>query len=325
MDIFFWIIILIASLFFLIKSADYFTKYSSKVGILLGLSSFIVGATIVAIGTSLPELVSSLFAINSGVSEFVIDNIIGSNIANALLILGIAAIVAKTLRVHTSLMDADLPFFFMSLALFVYFIWDKTITMPEGIALLIFFIVFIIYNLRQKGEKKDTDELAALHKQYNGHNEKHWKGFLILKYAGIIVVSALVLVFSAKYVVDSILTLSDLFGISSSILTITVVAFGTSLPEILTSVAAVRMGNHAMAIGNVFGSNTFNLLLIGGLPALFVNLPVDDKTFLIGMPFLVIATLVTIFVTIDNKVRPWEGMAMLAFYGIFIAKIVGIL
>jgi len=325
MAIFLWSIVLIISLVTLIKSADYFTKYSSKMGILLGLSSFVVGATIIAIGTSLPELVSSLFAVSSGATEFVIDNIVGSNVANALLILGIAAVVARTLRVHTSLVDVDLPFFFMSLAVFIYFIWDKVITWPEGIALLAFFVVYIIYSLRQKGDKKDADDLNAMKEEYDGNHKKHWKHFLILKYIGIIIVSALILVVSAKYLVDSILTISELAGISSSILTITVVAFGTSLPEILTSISAVRMGNHGMAIGNVFGSNTFNLLLIGGFPALFSNLSIDTNTFVIGMPFLVIATLVVIFVTIDNKVRPWEGIAMLAFYGIFIAKIVGVL
>lgn len=325
MEILLWLGVLLVSLFTLIKSADFFTNYSSKIGLLLGLSSFIVGATIIAVGTSLPELVSSFFAIESGAGEFVVDNIIGSNVANALLILGIAAIVARTLVIKTSLVDVDLPFFFMSLALFVYFIWDKVITMPEGIALVVFFLVFIIYNLKQGGHEDDTDELESLKKQYSGNNQKHWKWLLMLKYGGIVLISLVFLVFSAKYLVDSILTLSTLFGISSSLLTITVVAIGTSLPEILTSIAAVRMGNHAMAIGNVLGSNTFNLLLIGGFPALFANLPVNDQTFTIGMPFLIIATLVTIFVTLDNKVRAWEGIAMLAFYGIFIGKIVGIL
>lgn len=322
MQIIIWIGVLLASLFFLIKSADYFTEYSEKIGLAFGMSSFIVGATIVAIGTSLPELVSSLFALAAGETSFVVDNIVGSNIANALLILGISGIVAKTLTIKTSLIDVDLPFFFMSMALFGYFSLDSVISFTEGIALLIFFIVFIIYSVRQKPAPEDKDEMADI--TANRH-EKGDKKKNLQKYILIVLASVGVLAVSAKYLIDSILILSELLNVTSSILTITVVALGTSLPEILTSVAAVKRGNHAMAIGNVLGSNTFNLLLIAGLPALITPLTIDPGTFAIGLPFLVIATFVGIFVTFDNKVRPWEGVGMLLFYGVFIAKIIGVM
>lgn len=322
MQIILWIGILIASLFFLIKSADYFTEYSERIGLIFGMSSFIIGATIVAIGTSLPELVSSLFALQAGETTFVVDNIVGSNIANALLILGISGIAAKTLKINTSLIDVDLPFFFMSMALFGYFAIDQTISTTEGIALLVFFIIFVVYNIRQKPEAIDEDEMQSIveEKEEAGTDKKK-----VVTYGFYVVASIAVLSVSAKYLIDSILTLSELLNITSSILTITVVAFGTSLPEILTSVAAVKRGNHAMAVGNVLGSNTFNLLLIAGIPSLITPLAIDDGTFIIGLPFLVIATFVAIFVTFDNKVRPWEGIAMILFYLIFIAKIIGVM
>jgi cation:H+ antiporter len=315
-----WIIILAVSLFGLIKSADYFTEYSEKIGLLFGMSSFIVGATIVAVGTSLPELVSSLFAIGAGTTEFVADNIIGSNIANALLILGIASVtIKKGLRMNTSLIDVDLPFFFMSMAAFGYFALDKTISTIEGIALLVFFVIFIIYNIKSEPHEEDKEEMAELTDNYSGDKKN------IKKYIFIIIASIAVLSVSAKYLIDSILTLSELLNISSSTLTITVVAFGTSLPEILTSVAAVRRGNHGMAVGNVLGSNTFNLLLIAGIPAIITPLSIAPATFAIGLPFLVIATFIAIFVMFDNRIRPWEGIAMLFFYLVFIAKIIGIM
>ncbi len=314
-----WIGILALSLFGLIKSADYFTEYSEKIGLLLGMSSFIVGATIVAVGTSLPELVSSLFALNAGTTEFVADNIIGSNIANALLILGIAGVVAKKgLKMTTSLIDVDLPFFFMSMAAFGYFALDKVISTTEGIALLVFFVIFIIYNMKSESDNTDEDEMADLNR--NKGERKN-----MVKYILIIIASIGILSVSAKYLIDSILTVSELLKISSSTLTITVVAFGTSLPEILTSVAAVRRGNHGMAVGNVLGSNTFNLLLIAGIPALMTPLAIAPATFAIGLPFLVIATFIAIFVMFDNRIRPWEGVAMLFFYLVFIAKIIGIM
>ena len=322
MQIIIWFGVLIASLFFLIKSADYFTEYSEKIGLAFGMSSFIIGATIVAVGTSLPELVSSLFAIGAGEASFVVDNIVGSNIANALLILGISGIVAKTLKINTSLIDVDLPFFFMSMALFGYFSLDSVISFAEGIALLAFFVVFIIYNIRQKPAKEDADEMKDIHENRPEKGDRKKK---IRRYALIVIASIGVLSLSAKYLIDSILMLSELLNITSSILTITVVAFGTSLPEILTSVAAVKRGNHGMAVGNVLGSNTFNLLLIAGIPSLITPLTINPGTFAIGMPFLVIATFVAIFVTFDNKIRPWEGVGMLLFYGVFIAKIIGVM
>lgn len=320
MQILLWTLALLASLFFLIKSADIFTEYAEKIGLAFGMSSFIVGATIVAVGTSLPELVSSLFALQAQEVNFVVDNIIGSNIANALLILGISGIVAKQgLKMTTSLIDIDLPFFFMSMALFGYFALDKTISMVEGVALLIFFIIFIVYNIKQQPEEMDEDELAEIMTKHQADKKD------MLKYVGIAILSVVVLAFSAKYLIDSILTLSDLLRIGSSMLTITVVAFGTSLPEILTSVAAVRRGNHGMAVGNVLGSNTFNLLLIAGIPSLITPLGIDPKTFAIGLPFLVIATFIAIFVMFDNRIRRWEGVAMLFFYGVFISKIIGLM
>ena len=321
MMIILWFAILIASLFFLIKSADYFTEYAERIGLIFGMSSFIIGASIVAIGTSLPELVSSLFALHAGETSFVIDNIVGSNIANALLILGIGGVVAKTLKAKTSLIDVELPFFFMSMAGFSYFILDKTISRAEGFALIGLLVIFMVYQINQKPDIEDEELEKDIENKY--HGKKKIRDVIV--YSLIVVASIAVLSFSAKYLIDSILKLSELLKISSSTLTITVVAFGTSLPEILTSISAIKRGNHGMAIGNVLGSNTFNLLLIGGLPAIITPLTVSPQTFVIGIPFLVIATFVAIFVLFDNKIRPWEGVAMLFFYLIFIAKIIGLM
>ncbi|PIW36561.1 MAG: conjugal transfer protein TraR [Candidatus Kerfeldbacteria bacterium CG15_BIG_FIL_POST_REV_8_21_14_020_45_12] len=337
-QIIFWFIVLIISLIVLVKSADYFTEYSEKIGLAFGMSSFIIGATIVAIGTSMPELVSSLFAaLGSGTTEFVADNIIGSNIANALLILGIGAIYGKTLKVETSLIDVDLPFFFMSMALFSYFAFDGDITRLEGLFLLGFFIIFIIYNVRSDSTVEevadDVEELEELHEQYEETEEARVDldgdgkpdRAPIGKYMLYVLISMVAISASAKYLIDSVLTLSDLLGIQSSLLTITVVALGTSLPEVLTSLAAIKLGNHGIAIGNVFGSNTFNLLLVGGFPALFTDLKIGDLSMTVGLPFLIIATFVAIFVTIDDKVRIWEGSAMLFLYVVFLAKIVQVI
>ena len=328
MQILIWSIAFIGSLYVLVKSADYFTEYSEKIGLMFGMSSFIIGATIVAVGTSLPELVSSLYAvIGTGETTFVVDAIIGSNVANALLILGIGAVYARTLKVSTSLLDIDLPFFFMSAGLFTYFAMDKIISWQEGIFLFLFFIIFIVYNIKSKPEAQDADEMKDLEEEYDQEKEKDKKVkiFTILKYGGLIVVAMALIAVSSKYFIDSLLMLSQLFGISSSVLTISVVAIGTSLPEVLTSISAIRLGNHGMAIGNVFGSNIFNIALVASIPSFFGNLDISPTTFAIGLPFLMLATLAAFFVTMDNKVRIWEGIAMLLIYVVFLGKILGII
>jgi cation:H+ antiporter len=328
MQILVWSIAFIGSLYVLVKSADHFTEYSEKLGLLFGMSSFIIGATIVAVGTSLPELVSSLYAvIGTGETSFVADAVVGSNIANALLILGIGALVARTLKVNTSLIDIDLPFFFMSAGLFAFFAMDKIITWQEGLFLFAFFVIFMVYNISSKPETQDQDEMKGLTDEYDENHEKDKKikTFVILKYAGLIIFSMGLIAISSKYFIDSLLMLSQLFGISSTLLTVSVVSIGTSLPEVLTSISAIRMGNHGMAIGNVLGSNIFNLALVVSIPSFFSDLTINPTTFAIGIPFLLFATLTTFFVIQDNQVRLWEGVAMLLLYLVFLAKILGLI
>lgn len=331
MTIFLWLVVFVICLVTLVKSADVFTENSEKMGIAFGLSSFIIGATIVAIGTSLPELVSAIFAVvDAGSTEFVADTIVGSNIANIVLVFGIGAIIARGLKVETSLIDVDLPFFFLSMGLYTYFAYDGIVSRAEGILLLALFIIFIIYNTKSGSSpeelKEDHEELKDLSAEY-GKEGKHIKGrggAPIGKYLGFIVLSGAAVAVSAKYLITSVLTLSALLGISSSLLTLIFVALGTSLPEVLTAVSAIRRGNHGIAIGNVMGSNTFNLLLIGGGPALIYDLAVSPLVLSTALPFLVLVTFAGIFVVFDNKIRFWEGVAMLFLYVVFLGKITGL-
>lgn len=308
-----------ASLFVLVKSADLFTDNSEQLGLRLGMSHFIIGATIVAVGTSLPELVSSLYAvINTGETSFVADAIVGSNIANALLIIGIGALFANPLKSSSSLIHTDIPLFFLSMGIFVMFVMDGSITFAEGIFLFAFFIMFVWQSIAGKDGMEDESALDETEEEITD-SRPTWKlVVLIILAMGLVAVSA-------KYFIDSLLALSDLVGISSSLLTVTVVALGTSLPEVLTSIAAIKRGNHGMAIGNVFGSNTFNIALVGGLPALFSTLSVNEMTLKVGIPFLIFATLATVIAKLDDRVDRWEGVAMLFTYAVFMAKAFGII
>ena len=315
MHIAIWLIIFVVSLIVLVKSADLFTDLSAKLGLALGLSSFVIGVTIVALGTSLPELITSLVAVirDNPVAEFTANNVIGSNIANALLVIGLAAIAVGTLKVKKELIDVDLPFFFISTALFVLFILDGTFTRTEGIVSLLLFFFFLFYTATQRTRVKNGESVEKIEKALGEEPAKpSRKKEKITVWLLMGVVASVVGIFlGAKYFVDSVLTISTLLGWSSNMLTLSAVALGTSLPEVVTSVIAARRGEHGIAIGNAFGSNIFNALFIMGIPSLFTKLTVAPEAFTIGIPFLIVSTFAVIFVTFDNKVRFWEGGAML--------------
>ncbi len=305
--------LLIISLVFLVKSADIFTNASERIGLYFGLSSFIVGATIVSIGSSLPELATSLISILSHDPEqakFPIDNIIGSNIANTLLVGGIAAIAVKTLKVKEELIDVDLPFFFISSALFLLFIMDGSFNWKEGIISLILLAIFIAYTIKDEPVEKEKVEKVK---------KIDFKEFFLVG------LGAFGIYISAKYTVSNVLEISNQIpNIDTTLITMLVVAIGTSLPEIIVSVRAAIKGKHSIALGNIFGSNTFNVLAVAGIPSFFGTLKVSDGAMTIGIPFFIVASLGFIFATSDDRIENWEGYALLVIYLAFVGKLLGI-
>lgn len=324
MDILVWLGALVISIGILLKASDAFTEYSELFGRNIGLSPFIIGATIVSMGTSMPELVTSFIASTSGDTElmsFAIDNIIGSNIANALLVIGLTAIIVKGLNVSKVLIDIDLPFFFMASGMFVLFILDGNFTWKEGLITMMLSCVFLLYTLSQEERVSEevTHEPQVL--KFLNFKRKASPGLLLL----LITVSAGFIFVGGKGTIESVLNLSDLLGLPSSLLTLIVVAFGTSLPEIVVSIIAARKGNHAIAIGNAFGSNIFNVLLVSAIPSFFATLQVSDLAMTVGIPFFIVASFACIFSTLDNKVRFWEGWGLFILYGAFVFTVTGLI
>jgi cation:H+ antiporter len=303
-----WGGIFIAALAVLIKSADYFTEGAEGIGLYYGLSSFIVGATIVALGSSLPEIATSILSVINDQTSFPIDNIIGSNIANCLLVGGVAAIAVKTLKVEHKLIDVDLPFFFISTSLFLLLIMDEKFTFNEifiATLLLFIFIAYTIFN--SDGEVKSKKKKIKF--------EKKWLGFIVAGVAGIY--------FGAEYTIKSVTELARILEINPSVVTMLAVAIGTSLPELIVSTKATLAGKHSVALGNIFGSNTINALAVTGIPAFFGTLTVSNDAVKIGIPFLIVASLAFIFTTSDDKIQNWEGYALLVIYVAFVGKISG--
>jgi cation:H+ antiporter len=301
-----WIIVFIVSLILLVKGSDWLLQTAEKIGLSLGMSPFIVGVTIVAIGTSFPELITSFVAISSGINDFVIANAVGSNIANIFLIGGVSAIVAKRLQVTKDLIDLDLPLIALTTTIFLFLAYDGKITPIESLFLVFTFIIYLSFSLTYRDS--DADKIIKRPKVLSGD-------YLLLIF-GIIALSI-----GSKYLIDSVTVLSQILNIAPGIIAISAVAIGTSLPELIVSIKAAIRRQSEIALGNIFGSNVFNILMVVGLPGLFGTLLIDSKTFAIGLPMLIGATLLFVISGISKRIHIQEGSMFLVLYALFIAKL----
>jgi cation:H+ antiporter len=316
MEILIWSLVFVLSLFVLLKASDYFTDSAEKIGIHFGIPAFIVGVTIVAIGTSLPELVSSIFAVIDGSSEIVIGNVVGSNITNIFLILGISAILSKKLKITFQLIHVDLPFIVGSAFLLGLAIWDGNFTFIEGILFLIGFGVYTFYLVNSEKERKSR-KLSIILKEV-GFNEKKKLG---IKPILTLILSSVLIFFGAKYTIESVIALSELLNIGKELIAVSAVSLGTSLPELFVSINMAKKGKPEMAVGNVLGSNIFNTFAVMGIPAMFGTLIIPASILTLGLPIMIIASILYFFTIQEKEITQWEGWMFLIFYVFFIGKV----
>lgn len=312
----FWIIVFVISLFLLVKGADWLINSSEKIGLSLGISPFIIGVTIVGVGTSFPELISSFAAVLKGVPEVVTSNAIGSNIANILLIVGVCALMSRKIIIRKSLIDLDLPLLAISTVIFLGVVLDKQVTVGESILMLGNYAIYVLYTITHK-----EDEDIFYEEEVKEENPKLSKTKTSLKDFVMLVIGIICLVLGATYLIDALVKLSNILNIATDVISITAVAVGTSLPELLVSVKAALQKKSDLALGNIFGSNIFNILAVVGIPGLLGRLPVDDQTFKIGIPALAMATLLFIISGISKRIHIWEGAFYLSLYVLFVAKL----
>ena len=314
----FWGILLIVSLYILVKAADHFTDSAEELGLYLGMPAFLVGVTIVAIGTSLPELVSSVIAVMKGASEFVAGNVVGSNVANIFLILGITAIVGKKLKVSYDLVHVDLPLLMGSVFIFALTIYDGVFTLVEAFICLAGMLIYIIYVI--KSQRDQSHEARELKKELK-KGLKEEKRVFNKRDIVILIVSAVFIYIGARFTVESVLNLSELFNIGKEIIALSAVALGTSLPELAVSIKAARKGQPEIAVGNILGSNIFNVFAVMGVSGLFGALIIPQNIIGFGLPVMIIATLLYYFITQDKEITLWEGLILIIFYILFIGKV----
>jgi cation:H+ antiporter len=310
-----WILVFIVALAVLLKSSDYFTEAAEKIGLKFGIPGFIIGVTIVAVGTSLPELVSSLFAVSAGASEIVIGNVVGSNIANILLILGVIAVFAKKIKTEYEIQNVDLPIFFASVLYLALVSFDGVINMWEGIIGLLGIVAYFAFagitakNSNLEHEKKNKDKS----KKFN----------LLIQFL-IIIISGVFIFIGAKYTISSIIQLSSILNIAKEAIAISAVAIGTSLPELVVGIQAARKGNAGMALGTVLGSNIFNSFAVLGFASLMGSLIVPASIITFSIPILIGISLLYILTIQDKQLTIWEGIFFLLAYILYISKIFGL-
>ena len=312
-----WIIIFVVSIFVLIKSADFFTDSAEKIGIHFGIPAFIVGVTIVSIGTSLPELITSIISIFRGASEIVIGTIVGSNIANIFLVLGVAAIVGQRLRITYEIIKIDIPILVASAFLLAVCIWDGAFTFIEALLCIIGFVAYILYTINIEKRHKDKEIKKEMKKALK-------KKKLSIETWIILVLSAVFIYFGSRFTVESAINIAKLFNIGAEIIAVSAVALGTSLPELVVSITAALKGKPEMAIGNILGSNIFNALAVLGIAGLFGSLIIPAGIITFALPMMLIATLLFVFMTLGKEVSKWEGLFLIIFYIFFIGKLFGL-
>jgi len=317
--LFIWTAVLIASLYTLAKSSDYFTESAEKIGLFLGLSPLFIGITIIAIGTSIPELATSIFSVLKNSSEIVVGNVVGSNIANILFIMGITAIIYKKLRFTYKFINIDLPLLIGSAVLLAITIWDGLFTNIEGLIFIIIMTLYINHSLNY-GKKKYYRNTILLENDKKSIRIKKFR----LKNLFILLISILFIYISANYTIESVIKISSILNIGKEILAIFVVALGTSLPELAVNIVAVRKNKPDIAIGNIFGSNIFNTLIVMGVPSLFGTLIIPKSILIFSLPVMLIATVLFWFLTGRGRLSLVEGVLFLAIYILFIITTLGI-
>lgn len=300
------ILLLIVGFVFLIKGSDIFVDGASSIASLLKIPTIIVGLTIVAFGTSAPEAAVSITSSLTGSNAMAVSNIIGSNLFNMLMVIGVAALLSELLM-EKSVLEKDLPFLVgitILFAIFIFIGWD--ITNIEGIILLLILVAYIYYLIRSSKKSKDSGVVEkpklSLPKSII---------FILIGLAGIII--------GGDLVVDSASSIAIAFGMSETLVGLTIVAIGTSLPELVTSLTALKKGENQMVIGNVIGSNIFNILFVLGASSAISAIPLDSSM-LIDVIFMIFVTILCfIFGKTQDKYDKKEGVILILLFVAYMA------
>ncbi len=304
----------------LIKGADYLVQGASSVAKKFGISALVIGLTIVAFGTSAPELVVNLLASINGNTEIAIGNVLGSNIVNILLILGVAAIIYP-ISVGRGTTYKEIPFALLAVVVLGFLANDilidgestSILSRIDGLILILFFAIFLYYIFGiAKNDGEGSSEEEAVVEYSSG------RSFLM------IVAGLFGLVVGGKWIVDGAVTFASSLGVSEALIGLTIVAVGTSLPELATSAVAAYRKNSDIAIGNVVGSNIFNVFWILGVSAIIRPLPFSEALTFDLLVTIIVTILLFVAVLVGNrfKFERWQGVLFILLYVVYVTYII---
>lgn len=319
MEIILQIFLLAAGFTMLIKGADFFVDGSSGIASRFGISQLVVGLTIVAMGTSTPEAAVSISAALKGNAGITIGNVVGSNILNILIILGLTALLTKKIvPVAYSTIKYEMPFMIVTTLILLWMGYaGNEMTRLEGVGLWVVFLLYLFYLLKmaKKGADKNSgdDEREILGSE-GDKKEKSIAMFVMLTLVGLVLI-----VIGSSVTVDAATAIARIIGLSERFIGLTIVALGTSLPELFTSVSAARKGNADIAIGNIVGSNIFNILFVVGTSALITPVVFESKFIVDSIVAVAAGVLLWIFSFRGKSLNRVEGgLLLLGYLGYFI-------
>lgn len=295
------VLLLVIGIIVVIKGADWLTSGAVGMAERIGVPQIIIGLTIVAMGTSMPEFFVSLLSAINGTPDLAVGNIVGSNIFNALLIVGCAAMVAP-IAIQRTTVKKDIPVAVFASLLLMGMTLDGQISRIDAAILFVIFLAYLWITLR--GAK--TEEGSS--------QEEEKKPMPVLKAGILVFVGLACLIFGSDVFVDNATAIAHAMGISDAVIGLTIVAGGTSLPELATSVVAAKKGNSGIAIGNVLGSNVFNILMILGVTGLITPMTISGIT-IVDLSMMVISMiLLWLFSFTKYRIERWEGVLLAAIF-----------
>ncbi len=302
------VVLLVVGFAMLVKGADWFVDGAAGIAARFGIPQLVIGLTIVAMGTSAPEAAVSITAALGGNAGITIGNIVGSNILNVLLILGLTALFA-VVPVQKSTVKIEIPFMLFVTAVLAALGWvGGEIVFVEGILLWVLFLVYLGY-LFMMAKKGNGDEEEI-------RQQPLWKQLLML------VVGLLAIVYGSDLTVDNATIIASALGMDSRMIGLTIVAFGTSLPELVTSVTAARKGNADIAIGNIVGSNIFNILFVVGTAALITSVTFEPKFLIDSAVAFAAGVMLWLGIIKNMQLRKPIGIAMLLAYAVYFVYLI---
>ena len=310
--IFLDILLLVVGMFFLIKGADFFVDGASKIAKALKIPSLIIGLTLVSIGTSAPELSVSLTSSIKGNNDLSFGNVIGSNIFNVFVVIGCSALFTPMI-VSKNIKKYDIPILlgiYGLLMIFAFVISPTVIELFEGIIIFALFFAYIAFLIfRSKNEESVEEE----------EEDKKSKWYINVL---LVIVGLAGIIFGGDFVVDSASSIAKTLGMSELLVGLTIVAVGTSLPELVTSMVAAKKGENDIAVGNAIGSSIFNIILILGLTAVINPVAVAWSSIVDVIVMIVSVVTILIMALKSEKIGKYSGIILIAMYAVYLTYII---